>query len=54
VPVEVLEKDSGPTLSARGRRLLVAAVAVLCVVGVVAWRVDARTRLHDERVVGLP
>jgi hypothetical protein len=50
-PVEVLEKDGGSGLSARGRRWLVALVAVLCVVGVVAWRVDARSRDHDEQSV---
>src|SRR6188472_1367705 len=41
----------GPRLSARGRRALVVAVAVLCVVGVVAWRVDARSRDRDEQAV---
>ena len=50
-PVEVLEKDTGPGLSARGRRVLVAVVAVLCLAGVVAWRVDARSRDHDEQAV---
>jgi hypothetical protein len=50
-PVEVLEKDGGSRLSARGRRLLVAVIAVLCIAGVVAWRVDARARDHDERAV---
>jgi hypothetical protein len=50
-PVEVLEKDGGPRLSARSRRVLVVVVAVLCVAGVVAWRADARSRNHDERVV---
>jgi hypothetical protein len=49
--VEVLQKDGGPRLSARGRRLLVVAAAVLCVVGVVAWRVDARVRDRDEQAV---
>jgi hypothetical protein len=50
-PVEVLERDGGPRLSRRNRRVLVALVAVLCVVGVVAWRVDARARAQDERAV---
>jgi hypothetical protein len=50
-PVEVLEKDGGPGLSAHGRRWLVAAIAVLCVAAVVAWQLDARSRDHDERAV---
>ncbi|HEX5088128.1 MAG TPA: hypothetical protein VFV89_09990 [Nocardioides sp.] len=50
-PAEVLEMDGGPRLSARGRRVLVVVVAVLCVVGVVGWRVDARSRDRDERAV---
>jgi hypothetical protein len=52
-PVEVLEKDGGPRLSANGRRWLVAALAIVCVLGVVAWRVDARSRDHDERTVAV-
>jgi hypothetical protein len=50
-PVEVLEKPGGRGLSATGRRVLVAAIAVLCVVGLVAWRVDAQARVRDERAV---
>jgi hypothetical protein len=50
-PAEVLEMDGGPRLSARSRWVLVVAVAVLCVVGVAAWRVDARSRDRDERAV---
>jgi hypothetical protein len=49
--VEVIEVGGGPRLSARGRRALVAVIAVLCVGGVVAWRVDAGSRDHDERAV---
>jgi hypothetical protein len=43
--------DGGPRLSARGRRILVLVIAVLCVTAVVAWRVDARSRDRDERAV---
>jgi hypothetical protein len=50
-PVEVIEEEGGPPLSARGRRVLVAVVAVLCVAGLLAWRADARSRDHDERAV---
>jgi hypothetical protein len=50
-PAEVLEMDGGPGLSARGRRILVVVAAVLCVAGLVAWRVDARSRDRDERAV---
>jgi hypothetical protein len=50
-PAEVLEMDGGPRLSAGGRRTLIVVVAVVCVVGVVAWRVDARSRDRDERAV---
>jgi hypothetical protein len=50
-PAEVLEMDGGPRLSDRGRRLLVVVAALLCVAGVVGWRVDARSRDHDQRAV---
>jgi hypothetical protein len=50
-PAEVLEKVGGPGLSARGRRVLVAVLAVVCLAGVVGWWVDARSRDHDERAV---
>jgi hypothetical protein len=50
-PVEVLERDGAPGLSARSRRVLILLGAALCVLGVVAWRVDARARDRDERAV---
>jgi len=50
-PAEVLEMDGGPRLSALGRRVLIVVVVVLCLAGVVAWRVDARSRDRDERAV---
>ena len=49
--VEVIEVGGGPRLSARARPALVAVIAVLCVAGIVAWRVDAGSRDHDERAV---
>jgi hypothetical protein len=50
-PVEVLQKDGGPDLSPRARRVLATALVVLCVACVVAWRADVRARDHDERAV---
>ena len=49
--VEVLERDGPPGLSGRSRRVLVVLVATLCVLGVVAWRVDVRSRDRDEAAV---
>lgn len=50
-PVEVLEVGERGRLSTRSRRALVAVLAVLCLAGLVAWRVDARVRDRDEQAV---
>jgi hypothetical protein len=50
-PAEVLEVGDRRRLSSRSRRVLVVALAVLGLVGLVAWRVDASVRKGDEQAV---
>ena len=50
--VEVVEASGRPSrLSRRTRRALAGALAVVCAVGVVAWRVDARDRDAEARAL---